>query len=126
MQKVLNRIGTYGSMICLVHCLCLPIFLSFAPLALTSIWSDDRMEMGLIALSCGFVFVNSCLGYPKHRCLWVFAPLALGTLIFLADYDEHHTHDVWTFIRVGCAGLLLTTSNLWNMKLHKSCETCQH
>ncbi len=88
----LDALGISASMICLVHCLFLPLFLVLFPLAGVAAVENEAYEIGLIALSFGIAFVALRSGYQKHHRKGVFALFFLAMLLFIGGFMGHHDH----------------------------------
>ena len=116
-------VGIGLSLLCLVHCLALPVLISFAPAILRRLPGDDVTHRGL-AVAIGFVGLLAFRsGYKVHRRRSVLAAFVTGLLLVslaailgdavLSGYGE-------AAITV-CGGLLLVTAHLVN---HSFCRSC--
>jgi len=116
-------VGIGLSVLCLIHCLALPVLIAFAPALLRTLPGDDVTHRSLavgIALA-GFLAFRT--GYKVHRRRWVLAAFVTGiVLISLAAIlgDEVLTGYGEAAITV-CGGLLLITAHLVN---HSFCRSC--
>jgi peptidoglycan/LPS O-acetylase OafA/YrhL len=123
LRRASDFIGIGLSLLCLVHCLALPVLIAFAPAILRGLPGDDVTHRSLAVL-IGFVgFLAFRSGYKVHRRRWVLAAFITGLLmVSLAAVlgDEVLTGYGEAAITV-CGGLLLVTAHLVN---HSFCRSC--
>lgn len=123
LRTVSDFIGVGLSLLCLVHCLALPMLISLAPAILRGLPGDDVTHRSLAVL-IGFVgFLAFRSGCKIHRRRWVLAAFVTGLLIVstaavlgdavLTGYGE-------AAITV-CGGLLLVSAHLVNRSFCRSC-----
>ena len=116
-------VGIGLSLLCLVHCLALPVLISFAPAILRQLPGDDVTHRSL-AVAIGFVgFLAFRSGYKVQRRRSVLAAFVTGlALVSLAAIlgDAVLTGYGEAAITV-CGGLLLVTAHLVN---HSFCRSC--
>jgi len=122
-RAVSDMVGIGLSLLCLVHCLALPVLIAFAPAILRGLPGDDVTHRSL-AVAIGFVgFLAFRSGYKVHRRRWVLAAFITGLLMvsiaavlgdeFLTEYGE-------AAITV-CGGLVLVSAHLVNRSFCRSC-----
>ena len=123
LRAVSDIVGIGLSLLCLVHCLALPVLIAFAPAILRGLPGDDITHRSLAVL-IGFVgFLAFRSGYKVHRRRWVLAAFITGLLmvsIAAALGDEVLTGYGESAVTV-CGGLLLVTAHLVN---HSFCRSC--
>ena len=123
-------VGIGLSLLCLVHCLALPVLISFAPAILRQLPGDDVTHRSL-AVAIGFVgFLAFRSGYKVQRRRSVLAAFVTGlALVSLAAIlgDAVLTGYGEAAITV-CGGLLLVTAHLVNHSFCRSCvvHDCSH
>ena len=79
-----DMVGIALSALCMVHCLVLPLLVSFAPAILRGLPGDDVTHRVLaigIALAGGLAFRS---GYKVHRKGWILALFLLGIALISA------------------------------------------
>jgi peptidoglycan/LPS O-acetylase OafA/YrhL len=116
--------------LCLIHCLALPVLIAFAPVLLQNLPGDDATHRTL-AVVIGFVgFLAFRSGYKVHRRRWMLWLFSLGLLLIsvaaalggavLTGYGEAAITVV--------GGILLVTAHLFNHSFCRSCivEDCNH
>ncbi|MGB8768521.1 MAG: MerC domain-containing protein, partial [Candidatus Korobacteraceae bacterium] len=80
-QAASDCIGIGLSLLCLIHCLALPVLIAFAPAILRNLPGDDVTHRSL-AVAIGVVgFLAFRSGYKIHRRRWVLAAFVTGLLL---------------------------------------------
>lgn len=123
-------LGVGLSVLCLIHCLVLPVLIAFAPVLLKNLPGDDATHRTL-AVVIGLVgFLAFRSGYKVHRRRWLLWLFSLGLLLIavaaalgeavLTGYGEAAITVV--------GGILLVTAHLFNHSFCRSCvvEDCNH
>ena len=122
-RAVSDMVGIGLSLLCLIHCMALPVLIAFAPAILRGLPGDDVTHRSL-AVAIGFVgFLAFRSGYKVHRRRLVLAAFITGLLMVsiaavlgdqvLTEYGE-------AAITV-CGGLVLVTAHLINRSFCRSC-----
>ena len=116
-------IGIGLSLLCLVHCLALPVLITFAPTILHNLPGDDVTHRSLaVAIALvGFLAFRS--GYRVHRRRRVLVAFVAGLVLVSTAAllgDEVLTGYGEAAITV-CGGILLVTAHLVN---HSFCRSC--
>lgn len=122
--------GMALSLLCLIHCLLLPVLLSFAPELLRSLPGDDathRMLMPLVGLVGWIAFRG---GYRLHRKRRVLVMFFVGVILItipaiLGESILSVTGEIGITI---CGSLLLVTAHWVNRSFCRSCivQGCEH
>lgn len=79
---VLDKCAVSTSVICAVHCLCLPIILSVFPALGATIFGKESFHVILLWLVIPLSFVALSMGCRKHKS-WIVALFGLTGLTFL-------------------------------------------
>lgn len=111
------------SLLCLVHCLALPVLIAFAPTILRGLPGDDVTHRSL-AVMIGLVGLLALrTGYRVHRKRWVLAVFVMGFVLVLsaAVLGESVLSGYGEAAITVCGGLLLVTAHLFN---HSFCRSC--
>jgi peptidoglycan/LPS O-acetylase OafA/YrhL len=123
LRTVSDFVGIGLSLLCLIHCMVLPVFMAFAPAILRRLPGDDVTHRTL-AVAIGLVGVLAFRsGYKVHRRRWLLVLFITGlVLVSLAAIlgDEVLTGYGEAAITV-CGGLLLVTAHVFN---HSFCRSC--
>lgn len=116
-------IGIGLSLLCLIHCLALPMLVAFAPALLGALPGDDATHRGL-AVAIGMVGIFAFRsGYKVHGRRWLLGLFSLGMLLILiaAILGEAVLTAYGEAALTVCGGLLLVTAHLCN---HSFCRSC--
>ena len=123
LRAACDFIGIGLSLLCLVHCLALPVLISFAPAILRGLPGDDVTHRSL-AVAIGFIgFLAFRAGYKVHGRRWVLATFLAGLLLVSTAAvlgDEVLTGYGEAAVTV-CGGLLLITAHFFNRSFCRSC-----
>jgi MerC mercury resistance protein len=126
LRAVSDFVGIGLSLLCLVHCLALPVLIAFAPAILRGLPGDDVTHRSL-AVAIGFVgFLAFRSGYKVHRKRWVLAAFATGLLLvsIAAILGEAVLTGYGEAAVTVCGGFLLVTAHLVNHSFCRSCAVC--
>jgi hypothetical protein len=124
----LDNLGACVSSLCLVHCVCMPLLLAFAPTLAHVIPGDELTHrlLGLLVVSAGVP--SFWIGYRKHRKKRVLAAglagigLVLGALATGDRFNSHAAEIAVTML----GSLVLTTAHLANKTFCRRCSQCDH
>ncbi len=123
MTKFLDYAGTSVSWLCLVHCLAMPLFVSFLPLFGLSFLADEATELVIISVSICLAIISFLPSYLKrHRKLNpIFLFVGGISMIILSHllFEENIAGKV-AFLLLGSCGI--TAAHLLNHSYCKSCE----
>jgi len=124
----LDNVGACASGLCLVHCVCMPLLLAFAPTLAHVIPGDELTHrlLGLLVVSAGLP--SFWIGFRKHRKKRVLAggtagiSLVLGVLAFGDQFNSHAAEIAATML----GSLILTLAHLANKTFCRRCDQCGH
>lgn len=117
--KIFGHAGDCMTIACAIHCLALPVLISFLPAMGFKFLHHCWMESILLSLAIGFTLISLCWGYHTHRRLRAFAFLAAGAIWLII---AHHTYHDTALSLLG--GICLIAANLTNRKLCRTCSYC--
>jgi len=123
LRAVSDFIGIGLSVLCLIHCLALPVLIAFAPAILRGLPGDDITHRTL-AVAIGFVgFLAFRSGYKVHGRRWVLAAFIAGLLLVstAAILGEAILTGYGEAAMTVTGGLLLVSAHLVN---HSFCRSC--
>lgn len=121
-----DRIGVAASVLCLIHCLLLPLAVPMLPL-LSGVAAAESVHEGLLVLLsvCAvFAFVP---GYRTHRTLSVLVYGGLGVILLAAGVLAHDVavlDGLDTPLTV-IGGVVLIATHWVNLRLCRSCPVCR-
>ena len=123
----MKNLASWASVVCLIHCTILPLFLIFLPTSALYLMLDSKIEFLLLFIACAVNIYNVCFGIKTHKnynILWYFLVGIVLTLIgyFMHGHDRQVHKDINYFMIVG--SLMLILSNYINNKICKLCKTC--
>ncbi len=124
----LDNLGACASSLCLVHCVCMPLILAFAPTLAHVIPGDELTHrlLGLLVVSAGVP--SFWIGYRKHRKKRVLAAglagigLVLGALATGDRFNSHAAEIAVTML----GSSVLTLAHLANKTFCRRCSQCEH
>ena len=124
----LDNVGACVSSLCLVHCVCMPLLLAFAPTLAHAIPGDELTHrlLGLLVVSAGVPSFG--IGFRKHRKKAVLAAglvgigLILGVLA-VGDRFNSHAAEIAATMLGSC---VLTMAHLANKTFCRRCSQCEH
>jgi hypothetical protein len=120
---MLDKLGIWVSSLCALHCLLLPLLLPIAPLIASSVFAEQWFERSILSFSILVGFAALFVGFHKyHRQLYPLYSLALGGLIYWNKDIFGHEFEP---ITIGIGALLIIVAHVTNLRLCKSCQTCE-
>lgn len=129
-REMSDSLGVALSVLCMIHCLCLPVLIAFAPLLLKGLPGDDVTHRYLTLPIAFFGFLAFRSGYKMHRRRWLLYLFIAGLLLIsLAALLGDETLGSFGEAAITvCGGLLLVTAHLVNRSFCRSCAlgTCLH
>jgi hypothetical protein len=84
-QRV-ERVATWLSLACAVHCLALPLVTSFAPLFKLGVLASPWIDALLVASVIVFATVSTWFGFRRHRDVRVLAAVGLALMVYLVGH----------------------------------------
>ncbi len=123
MTKFLDYAGTSVSWLCLVHCLTMPLLVSFLPLFGLSFLADEATELVIISVSICLAMISFLPSYfNHHRKLNPILFFVGGISMIISSrflFEENLALKV-IFLICGAAGI--TAAHLLN---HSYCKSCK-
>ena len=120
---ILDRIGIWGSSLCALHCLLLPLLLPIAPLVASSIFAEVWFEKLILTFSILVGFAAMFVGFHKyHRQMYPLYSLVLGALIYWNKDIFGHQYEPFT---IAIGAFLIISAHLTIMRLCKNCTSCK-
>lgn len=119
----LDKVGTWVSLGCAIHCVLVPFFITILPLLGLSFLKEGPFEVGMIIFAVTVATLSLCWGsriHGTHKTLLFVA----AALVFFIFGHEHHSSAHWYFMATG--GLCLVAGHLLNRHLCRTCSDCRH
>lgn len=116
-------VGIGLSVLCLIHCLALPVLIAFAPAMLRGLPGDDVTHRSLAVAIALVGLLAFRTGYKVHRKRWVLGVFILGLLLVstAAALGEAVLTGGGEAAITVCGGLLLVSAHFFN---HSFCRSC--
>lgn len=111
-----DSIGIGASMLCVVHCLLLPVVFSTLSVLGIELIENIYLEIATILLSLGIGILAFRSGYRSHRKIWPLIAF-IGSILFLVLGNIWHGEEV-TLKSIAVSGII--SSHIVNWKLRKS------
>jgi MerC mercury resistance protein len=121
-----DRIGVAASVVCLIHCLLLPLAVPLLPL-LAGFAEAESVHQGLLVLLSVCAVLAFVPGYRTHRALSVLAYGGLGVALLVGGALAHDLavlEGLDTPLTV-IGGVVLIVTHLVNLRLCRSCPVCR-
>jgi uncharacterized membrane protein len=122
---LLDKTGAAVSWVCAVHCLAMPMLVSFLPIAGLSFLDNEAAEYGIIGISVLIAAISLFPSYFRdHRRLRAIAIFVSGLgLLLLADYlfEESMTGKTITLM---AGALTISIAHMINRKMCRECRLC--
>ena len=122
----LDRLGRWSAALalgCAVHCLAMPLLLTFLPLASTAFHLDHGVERLLVGASALLGSASLCWGFRRHRRRGVLLLLAVALAAIAAGLLA--THQPWQAALVTAGTAVLAAGHLLNRRLCRACAACR-
>jgi uncharacterized membrane protein YfcA len=124
----LDNLGACVSSLCLVHCVCMPLLLAFAPTLAHVIPGDELTHrlLGLLVVCAGVP--SFWIGYRKHHRKRVLAMGIAGICMVLgalATGDRFNSHAAEIAVTM-LGSSVLTLAHLTNKTFCRRCSQCEH
>jgi hypothetical protein len=123
----LDKIGMTSSLTCAVHCIAMPLVVTFLPYIGLGFIATESFEWAMLLISSVLGIGSVCMGYKLHKNKKVSMLLSLGLALLLLGRFAHEND--WGFkgiVILVMGGLTMAFSHWLNNKLCKSCKVCHH
>ena len=80
---MIDRVGSWLSLACVVHCLALPVAVGVFPLLGLQLLEDERIEIGFLVIGATFALIATLWGLHRHgavRMVAIFSAAIGGML----------------------------------------------
>ncbi len=124
-KSFIDGTGAVFSWICAVHCVAVPLIVSFLPFAWLSVLDNEIVEYVLVGTSLLIAAASLLPSYIRdHRKIRSIAIFAFGIgLIFLADrlFEENLAGKA---VMLALGALTISLAHVLNRKLCRECTAC--
>ena len=123
----LDKIGFTTSFLCAVHCMFMPIIITFLPYIGFSFLASEIFEWIILITSCVLGISSICMGYKLHKNNKIAVMLSIGLiLLFLGRYAHENNWGINGVLLLVGGGFTVALSHYFNNKLCNSCKVCHH
>jgi hypothetical protein len=127
MSVNIDKFGMTSSLACAVHCMAMPLIVTFLPYIGLSFIASETFEWILLLVSASLGISSICMGYKTHRDKRVSILLSVGLgLLILGRYAHENDWGYQGVIILVAGGLSMALSHWLNNKLCISCKVCNH
>lgn len=121
-----DRLGIVLSLVCLAHCLLLPLVLVALPLVAVNWLQDGAVHVVMALLLVPVAAFALVPGLRLHRSWRVAGAMAagLGLLSTAAFADQGSVAQEWGNVLTVAGGAILVVAHFVNLKLCRSCPAC--
>ena len=130
-QRLLDRFGAAGSLICAAHCALLPLVIAALPSLGLAAWAGEGVEQVFVVFATLLGIFSLVWGYRRHRALRALSLLLPGLAILWLGvlYPALHQSVVPHAVAMTLGGTLVGLGHLVNLRLnhgHVHDATCAH
>ncbi len=120
----LGNLSVIASAVCLIHCIALPLLLPILPLIGLSFLSSERAEIWIMIGVLIAAGASLLIGFFKyHQKLFPVYLFAVSAVLMI--YSRSLEHNTGHFV-LAAAAICMTIAHIANIRLCKTCPTCDH
>ena len=122
-SNAFDKIGITVTSLCAIHCILLPVILPVLPLLGLSAVHNHAFEHIVLLITMVLGFITLFIGFHRyHRKLYPFYSLFLGGFIYWqkGTWGAEYEHVI---LIIGAT--LVVLAHVMNMRLCKSCNSCE-
>lgn len=129
-DRIVDRLGAAGSLLCAIHCALLPVAVALLPALGLAALRGDGVERAFVVFASALGMLSLAQGYRRHRtvqALWLLLP---GLGLLWAGVLVHALHDTLVphAVAMATGGALVGLAHLANLRLghHVHGPYCAH
>ncbi|MFT3807542.1 MerC domain-containing protein [Arenimonas sp.] len=131
LNRLLDRLGAAGSLLCAIHCALLPFVLALLPALGLGVLATSDFEYGYVAFATVLALASLWMGYRRHRVYRALAFLVPGLLAVWGGIllPELHENAIVHAVTMTFGGTLIAVAHLVNLRLthgHVHDASCAH
>ncbi len=123
-----ERVGSFLSLMCAIHCLALPFLMTVVPLIGFGFLLDSAFEAGMLAVALLCAVLSLCWGHRIHGRRWLFGLVVIAVGLFVAGHAYHELQDgsgaTMHMILMVLGAIFLVGAQYVNKRLCRSCRSC--
>ena len=122
---MIDRVGSWLSLACVVHCLALPVAVGVFPLLGLQLLEDERIEIGFLVIGATFALIATLWGLHRHGAVRMVAIFSAAIGVMLWGYlMGEETIEGRLVLAAGAFALFI--SHRLNRRLCESCPEDDH
>ena len=130
-NRLIDRFGATGSIVCAVHCALLPLLIAALPSLGVALWLGDGFERGFVLFASLLGVFSLAWGWRRHRAVRALGLLLPGLAVLWVAvlYPPLHQALVPHAIAMTLGGTLVGLAHIANLRLnhgHVHDATCAH
>ena len=124
---VLDRFSIGFSMLCLLHCLAVPVLVSVVPVFATFALADERFHLALVALVLPTSVIALCLGCRLHksRPILICGTVGVFVLVVTAILGGQHLGEIGETVLTVLGASVVALAHWFNFRACRACD-CEH
>lgn len=123
-QEFVDNTGACLSFACAIHCMTMPLLVTFLPLIGLSFLASEPAELVIIGAAIVIALGSVVWGVRNHRNWHAFLILVVA-LAFIA-VAHMAAEGIYEVILHSTGGILLASAHLVNRHLCKTCSVCEN
>jgi hypothetical protein len=118
-SRQLDGLAMAFSSLCALHCLAIPVMLTFTPMLADSIWTHNHFHHWLLLLIIPVSVVALRQGFRRHRNRAAFAPAIIGMLLLClgAAFGVENLGALGERVVTTCGGAFIALAHWRNFRL---------
>jgi hypothetical protein len=123
--QIIDKLGIVSSTTCAIHCLVLPLVITFIPYLGLSFFANETFEIIMLVTSIILSMFSICFGYKTHKNKKITLLFSFGlSLLVLGRYVHENNYTPTSALILFLGGIIIALSHYINKKLCNSCTSC--
>ena len=123
--QIIDKLGIVSSTTCAIHCLVLPLVITFIPYLGLSFFANETFEIIMLVTSIILSMFSICFGYKTHKNKKITLLFSVGlSLLILGRYVHENNYTPASALILFLGGIIIALSHYINKKLCNSCASC--
>ena len=122
-HRKIDSLGASAAILCALHCMLLPLFITVLPLAGLGILGDHSVEAAFLIGTVILATLSLCWGTRVHGNRGLLIYLAIAVLCFVGAHGLTQG-ELGHAALMTIGGLLMSYGHILNRRLCKECTSC--